>query len=177
MDETSIYFESGMKKTIAPIGKRSLSIKTHGGEHVRITLMLTICSNGTKLPPLIVFKGTKDAKKEEKLKRYIRSKNKRVLAFCQENSWADKEIFMKWLENIFFNNKYANTMNPKILIIDRATTHYDDTLSETFKNYNGAYVFIPPGLTRFILLLGLSINGPLKKNSSLVSLLYKKEYY
>ena len=71
---------------------------------------------------------------------------------------------MKWLENIFFNNKYVNAMNPKILIIVRATTHYDDTLSETFKNYNGAYVFIPPGLTRFILLLGLSINGPLKKN-------------
>ena len=163
MDETPIYFESVMKKTIAPIGERSVSIKTHGGEHIRITLMLTICANGTKLPPLIVFKGTKDAKKEEKLKRYIKSKNKRVLAFCQENSWADKEIFYKWLENIFFNNKYVNTMNPKILIIDRATTHYDETLSETFKKYNGAYVLIPPGLTRFIQPLDVSINGPLKK--------------
>ena len=68
---------------------------------MRITLFLIICTNCTKLPPLIVFKGTKDAKKEEKLKRFIRSKNKRVLAFCHENSWVDKEIFIKWLENIF----------------------------------------------------------------------------
>lgn len=71
---------------------------------------------------------------------------------------------MKWLENIFFNNKYVNAMNPKILIIVRATTHYDDTLSETFKNYNGAYILIPPGLIRFIQPLDVSINGPLKKN-------------
>ena len=104
MDETPIYFANVMNKTIAPIGERSISIKIHGGEQVRITLMLTICANGNKLPPLIVFKGTKDAKNEEKLKRYIKSKNKRVLAFCQENSWADKEIFYKWLENIFFMN-------------------------------------------------------------------------
>lgn len=84
MDETPIYFESVMKKTIAPIGERSVSIKTHGGENVRITLMLTICANGTKLPLLFVFKGTKDAKKEEKLKRYIRSKNKRVENFAKK---------------------------------------------------------------------------------------------
>ena len=38
---------------------------------MRVTLMLTISGNRTKLPPLIVFKGTKDDKKEEKLKRYI----------------------------------------------------------------------------------------------------------
>ena len=76
MDETPINFENVMKKTIAHIGERSVSIKTHCG--VRITLTLTICANGTKLAPLIVFKGTKDAKKEEKLKRFISSKNKRV---------------------------------------------------------------------------------------------------
>ena len=40
-------------------------------------------------------------------------------------------------ENIVFNNKYVNTINPKKLIIDRATTHYDDTLSEKYKKYNG----------------------------------------
>ena len=46
-----------MNKTIAPIGERSVTIRTHGGEHMRITLMLTICANGTKLPSVIVFKG------------------------------------------------------------------------------------------------------------------------
>ena len=115
MDETPIYFESVMKKIIAPIGERSVSIKTHCGEHVRITLMLTICANGTKLPPLIVFKGTKDAKKEEKLKGYIRSKNKRVLAFCQENSWADKDFPLNdiKIEDILSNNTNKSNKSGK----------------------------------------------------------------
>ena len=56
-------------------------------------------------------------------------------------------------------------MNPKKLIIDRATTNYDDTLSEKYKKYNGQYFLIPPGLTRFIQSLGVSISGPLKKKS------------
>ena len=57
--------------------------------------MPTICADGTKLPPQIVFKKNKDAKKEEKLKRYIRINNKSVVIFFQENFQADKEIFMK----------------------------------------------------------------------------------
>ena len=54
-------------------------------------------------------------------------------------------------------------MNRKILIVDRETTHYYDSLSEMLKKYNGTYVLIPPGLTRFIQPLDVSINGPLKK--------------
>ena len=49
---------------------------------MRITLLITITANHTKIPPLFIFNGTKDAKKADKLKRYIRSKIKRVLAFC-----------------------------------------------------------------------------------------------
>jgi hypothetical protein len=40
---------------------------------------------------------------------------------------ADSEVFQYWLENIFFNNKHFNNSLKKILILDRATSHYDLT--------------------------------------------------
>ena len=47
--------------------------------------------------------------------------------------------------------------------MDRATTHYDKNLSKLFKDNNSSFILIPPGLTRYIQPLDVSINGPLKK--------------
>ena len=61
------------------------------------------------------------------------------------------------------NNKIIPNIQRKILVLDRATTYYDTNLSEKFKKYNASYLLIPPGLTRFIQSLDVSINAPFKK--------------
>lgn len=103
--------------------------------------MLSIVANGVKFPPLVVFKGKKDAIKEERLQKYIKKFNRKIIALCQENAWADKEIFIKWLNTVFFNNKYVSNMLDKILVI----TYYDDELELILKEKNASYVLIPPG--------------------------------
>ena len=52
----------------------------------------------------------------------------------------------------------------KLLILDRATTHYEKNLVNLFDEHNSSYILIPPGLTRFIQPLDISINGSLKKD-------------
>ena len=47
--------------------------------------------------------------------------------------------------------------------MERANTHYDKNLSKLFKDNNSSFILIPPGLTRYIQPLDVSINGPLKK--------------
>ena len=54
-------------------------------------------------------------------------------------------------------------MLDKILVIDRATTHYDNKLESLLKEKNASYVLIPPGLTKYIQPLDVSINAPFKK--------------
>ena len=72
---------------------------------------------------------------------------------------------MIWLNNVFFRHKLdQKNSTKKILIIDRATTHYDKNLSKLFKDNNSSFILIPPGLTRYIQPLDVSINDPLKKN-------------
>lgn len=101
MDQTPIYLESYSNKTIEKIGTNIVYINTHGGEKIMLTLILCVKSKGEKLPPLLIFKGTKDGKKEKFLNNCSNYKNKKIFALSQENSWADKTFFLYWVENIF----------------------------------------------------------------------------
>ena len=47
--------------------------------------------------------------------------------------------------NIFFNNTIINNMMKKILILYRATMHYEPDMIELFKKYNSYYILIHPG--------------------------------
>ena len=72
---------------------------------------------------------------------------------------------MIWLEEIFFKYIMINkikTNRKKILILDRATTHFEENLVNKFKANNSTYLLIPPGLTRYIQPLDVVVNKPIK---------------
>ena len=82
---------------------------------------------------------------------------------CQKDCWANREIFKYWYENILFKYKpEGNEKAKKILIIDRATSHYENQLITIFKDNNCKYILIPPGITRFCQPIDVSINAPVK---------------
>lgn len=105
MEETHLVFEMMANTTISKIGANTVSFRTFGSDRSRFSIILYIGSNGEKIPPLIVFKGKLNALKEKSLNQYITSKNYKIIDLCQDNAWADKEIFQYWIDNIFLNNK------------------------------------------------------------------------
>ena len=56
--------------TISKIEAKTVSIRTFGSDRSRFTIILCIGSNVEKIPPLIVFKGKKNALKEKSLNQY-----------------------------------------------------------------------------------------------------------
>ena len=60
MDETPIWYEMNYKKTIESIGNKNVNVKTFNCDKLRISLILTILLNGTKLAPLVVIKGKQE---------------------------------------------------------------------------------------------------------------------
>ena len=66
--------------------------------------MLSILADNEKLPPLIIFKGTKKGRKENRLNDNIYVKNKEIFIRCQENSWASEDLFYEWLTKIYFRS-------------------------------------------------------------------------
>ena len=56
MDETPMAFNLPNNTTVEQHGTRTVSILSTGHEHSNFTVVLTCMSDGTKLPPVIIFK-------------------------------------------------------------------------------------------------------------------------
>ena len=99
---------------------------------------------------------------ETRLSKHIHCINEKIFVKTQENSWVDKDIFKFWLHNIWFKYNKLHSKKKSLLILDRATSHYYENISDDFKRNEGNYILIPPGLTRFLQPLDISINFPFK---------------
>eukprot|EP00904_Undaria_pinnatifida_P011402 jgi/Undpi1/7392/HiC_scaffold_22.g09865.m1 len=58
------WFEAAGKSTVAQIGQKEIGVKTGGKEETRITAVLTVLVDGSKLPPLHIFKGQLSSSKK-----------------------------------------------------------------------------------------------------------------
>lgn len=58
MDETPIYMDPSIPRTIDFVGNPTVSVVNTGGTKLRTTLALTISDRGCFLPHYVLFKGT-----------------------------------------------------------------------------------------------------------------------
>ena len=66
MDETAIYYENIYTTTVTKIGNSTVSVKNLNKDKMKITILLCILADGTKLPPLLIFRGETNKKKRKK---------------------------------------------------------------------------------------------------------------
>ena len=57
MEKTPVFLNMPLNKTIVKIWSRQVIIKTQNQEKCRISFLLTILADGSKLPPLVIFKA------------------------------------------------------------------------------------------------------------------------
>lgn len=64
----------------------------------------------------------------------------------------------------FRSNAKIKPATNTLLIMDRAATHFSERIKDLFVENKSNYVLIPPGATRYLQPLDVSINKPLKDN-------------
>lgn len=101
MDETPVFFYMVSKTTIAKKETRTVHIKTQQQKKVRVTVMLTIDGDGTKLPPFIIFKGSKDGSIVDRVSKEPLVKSSKVFITANKNAWSIAEIMKEWLKKIW----------------------------------------------------------------------------
>ena len=162
VDETPCYLENPSKDTVDIKGKKQIDIITYGKDKCRITAVLSITASGEKLPPLLILKGKVGKRKEEELNKLEIVKKKKIFVKCQEKAWCNTELFKFWINNVFIIYQKLVVKKNCILILDQATSHINNGIINYLNNNNITYIIIPPGFTRFLQPLDLSINKPFK---------------
>ena len=84
MDETPIFFDMPETITIEVKGIKNVNISIFGNDKNRISVILSFARDGTKLPPLMFFKGESRKITEKKLKENTEVKNKKNYICCQK---------------------------------------------------------------------------------------------
>ena len=145
--------------TIAKRGKKTIIIKTQNQQKCRIFVLLCIAADGSKLPPLIIFKRKSGGIIEKNI-------SKKCFVCLNDNAWATDSIINYWFYNVwlkYLKNEENLCENVGYLILDKVSSHLTKNVLETFKNNKQFISYIPGGLTRFIQPLYVVLNKPFKE--------------
>lgn len=153
MDETPVTFDLPSNTTIDETGARSISIRTTGHEKTNFTVVLSCMADGTKLPPLVIFK----------LKKIPRGNfPPEVVVRANQTGWMNEQEMMYWIEKIW-TKRAPRFSNPRsLLVLDSFSAHIMDSVKRRFIEKSTNIAIIPGGLTSRLQPLDVSVNKSFK---------------
>jgi hypothetical protein len=159
MDQTPYNPKDTQSKTLARKGAKTVNareIKTSVG---RVTALLAVCADGTKLMPLIVFKGKAGGSIERELKDFPTS----CKFIVQENAWTDERVMLHWVDTIL--RPYVETAPAGIvpyLLLDKYKCHYQGSVANAIEDLGVEWDIIPGGCTGLVQPIDVGIGKPWK---------------
>ena len=128
-----------------------------------VTIVACINASGTSMPPMIIAKG----KTEKSLNGFNRSEGpSSALWHYQSNAWIDEGGCLKWFNDIFL--KHCGPARPRLLILDRHSSHESLELLETCMRENIRTLGLPAHNTHYLCPLDRTVFGPFKKRHNAV---------
>jgi hypothetical protein len=153
MDETLMSFNLPSNTTVEQSGSKTVSILSTGHERSNFTVMLACLADGTKLPPVIIFKLKKIPREEFPEGVVIRANSQ---------EWMNEEEMIWWIENIWTKHLQRGSNPKSLLVIDSFSGHKTDTIKKRFREKKTDLAIIPGGLTSKLQPLDVSLNKPFK---------------
>ncbi|XP_034618018.1 pogo transposable element with KRAB domain [Trachemys scripta elegans] len=139
MGETPMTFDLPSNRTVTGVGKRTV---------------LSCLANGSKLPPVVIFK------------RRTLPKNMQfpagVIIRAHEKGWMDENGTIEWLEKVWNKRPGAFFKKPAMLVWDMFRAHKTDEVKNVAKNMKTTLAVIPGGLTSVLQPLDVCLNKPFK---------------
>ncbi|CAJ0868728.1 11424_t:CDS:2 [Entrophospora sp. SA101] len=119
MDETPVYFDMVGNLTIDKHGAKTVQVQTTGNDKNRFTCVLTILADGTKLPPIVIFKG----------KQMPKNLPSQIIVLMHPKGWMD-EIGMKaWFDKRIRN--YYTSLHEFVTSVLDQIKQYTKVVADT----------------------------------------------
>ncbi|KAM3915673.1 pogo transposable element with KRAB domain [Leptodactylus fuscus] len=153
MDEVPLTFDVPSNRTVDVKGAKTVTVKTSGHEKTHYTVVLSCCADGTKLPPMIIFK--RKTMPKEVIPRG-------VIVHVHEKGWMDEGGMKIWIEKVWSKRPGGLLKKPALLVLDQFRAHISDNTKKIFKLAKTHLAVIPGGLTSQLQPLDVSLNKPFK---------------
>ena len=151
MDETPVWSDIVSETTVDTTRKKTITLKATAHEKNRVSVCLAAKADGTKLKPMIVFKGAKREvaalHQEFKSQAYIASSS---------NAWMNTELTNQWVNYVLGSFAF----NRRILAWDSYECHMEDSVIKSLKVDT---VIVPGGCTKYIQASDVLWNKPFKE--------------
>lgn len=141
MDETQVWCDMISETTIDATGKKSITMKTTGHEKAKVLVCLAAKADGTKLKPMVVFKGAKQ--EVAVLKQEFQHG---AIVATSANGWMNTELTNVWVDSVLG----AFAFNRRLFAWDSYKCHIEDSITESLKSKNIDCVIVPGGCTKYI---------------------------
>ena len=164
MDETPLYLNMIPNKVISQKGEKNVVVRTQNQEKIRVTCLLSICADGDKLPPYIIFKGKNSNNKAfNKLKNNLYIKKYKIFINFNNNAWSTTELMLDWIDKVYLAYiKKDPLCGEGLLIIDKASSHISEEVIEKCTGNLMDLSILPAGTTSIMQPLDISINKKFK---------------
>lgn len=154
MDEVPLTFDIPMGRSVAEKGQKSVNIVTTGHEKSHFTVVLACCGDGSKLPPMVIFKRKTMPKDESP---------PTVVVAVNEKGWMNQEMMNLWLTKCYTKRPDGFFKTRKaLLVMDSMRAHITPQFKDKIKACNSIPVIIPGGLTKILQPLDISVNRSFK---------------
>ena len=159
MDQVPFKPQESSKRTLAKKGAKSINAKEIKTGVGRITALVCVAADGTKLPPLIVYKAKPNGTVQREFKHFP----KECKYIVQENAWTDEQVMLYWVDNVL--KPYVSTAPRGIipyLLLDKYKCHYQGSVAHEIENMGVEWDIIPGGCTGLIQPVDVGIGKPWK---------------
>jgi hypothetical protein len=153
MDETLMSFNLPSNTTVKQSGSKTVSILSTSHERSNFTVVLACLADGTKLPPVIIFKLKKIPREEFPEGIVIRANSQ---------GWMNEEEMIWWIENIWTKRSRRGSNPKSLLVIDSFSGHKTDTVKKRFREKKKDLAVISGRLTSKLQPLDVFLNKPFK---------------
>ncbi|XP_069593726.1 bromodomain testis-specific protein [Ranitomeya imitator] len=153
MDEVPLTFDVPSNRTVEAKGSKTVTVKTAGHEKNHYTVVLSCCADGTKLPPMLIFKR-KNMPKE--------AIPRGVVVHVHEKGWMDENGMRLWVDKVWSKRPGGLLKKTALLVLDQFRAHISENTKKVFKEVKTHLAVIPGGLTSQLQPLDVSINKPFK---------------
>jgi hypothetical protein len=161
MDETNLYYDNPPSRTLAIKGQRTIHVKTTGDPN-RITVMLCAMKSGEILPPLAIFKASKNGSIVREFTKDDSTYPQDIEYGVQEKAWVDKDVMLDWIKRVWAPYTRRIGSRPTILFLDQFRVHTMGEVQSALHDCGTTIYMIPPGYTSKLQVLDVGINKPFK---------------